>query len=339
MQELFQTVIETMDMGKDLILVTVTESSGSAPRGAGSRMLVLPDGAICGTIGGGNIEYTAIQDAVSGIKKGTSFFKNYKLHPNEAANLGMICGGSVTAYFQYITHTDLDFYKRCQTLLKNWEKDRELWLILDLTEEHSWNFGIYGNASGFCGIELPERKNEFGSEPNFAEFLGHHYYIEPLVKAGTVYIFGGGHVAQELVPVLNHLDFRCIVFDDRAEFANKEIFPDAANCITGDFEHISDYIDVKPEDYVCIMTRGHLFDYYVQKQILNTPASYIGVMGSRRKTLTIRQKLLADGFTEAQIDRCKSPIGLNIYAETPAEIAVSIAGELIAKRKRGCCTS
>ncbi len=80
------------------------------------------------------------------------------------------------------------------------------------------------------------------------------------------------------------------------------------------------------------MTRGHLCDYIVQKQVMQTPVSYIGVMGSRRKRETLREKLLADGFTEEEIDRCKSPIGLSINAETPAEIAISIAGELIAKR-------
>lgn len=111
-------------------------------------------------------------------------------------------------------------------------------------------------------------------------------------------------------------------------------FSHAYKCIVGDFEQIDNYIDVQTEDYICIMTRGHLSDYAVQKQILKTPASYIGVMGSRRKTLTLREKLLADGFTEAEIDRCKSPIGLSIHAETPAEIAISIAGELIALRAK-----
>ncbi len=149
-----------------------------------------------------------------------------------------------------------------------------------------------------------------------------------------VYIFGGGHVAQELVPVLAHLNFPCVVFDDRPEFSNKEVFPDAKECIVGDFETILDFIEIKETDFVCIMTRGHQFDYLVEKQILKTPASYIGVMGSRSKTKIIREKLLADGFREEEVSRLKSPIGLDIKAETPAEIAISIAGELIQKSNR-----
>lgn len=148
----------------------------------------------------------------------------------------------------------------------------------------------------------------------------------------TVYIFGGGHVAQELVPVLSHLDFSCVVFDDRPEFSNREVFPDASQCIVGDFEAIASSVDIQNEDFVCIMTRGHQFDYLVQKQVLQTEARYIGVMGSRKKTQIIQEKLLADGFTASDIRRLKSPIGLDIKAETPAEIAISIAAELIQKQ-------
>lgn len=161
------------------------------------------------------------------------------------------------------------------------------------------------------------------------------YVQEEFQKSkNIVYIFGGGHVAQELVPVLAHLNFPCVVFDDRPEFSNKKVFPDAKECIVGDFETILDFIEIKETDFVCIMTRGHQFDYLVEKQILKTPASYIGVMGSRSKTKIIREKLLADGFREEEVSRLKSPIGLDIKAETPAEIAISIAGELIQKSNR-----
>lgn len=273
-KELYQTVVEMMNQGTDLMFLTIVASSGSAPRKTGAKMIVLPDGTTHGTVGGGNIEYTACKDALLLLEEKHSCRKTYTLRPNEAADLGMICGGEVIIAFQYVTHTDHAFLEMCEDFLHGWDENRN----------------------------------------------------------GTVYIFGGGHVAQELVPLLNHLDFRCIVFDDRSEFANESVFPDAAKCIVGDFEHLSDYIKIKSGDYVCIMTRGHLSDYAVQKQILHTPASYIGIMGSHRKTLTLRAKLLTDGFVESELDRCKSPIGLPIHAETPAEIAISIAGELIAHR-------
>lgn len=273
-KELYQTAIDMMNHGTDFMFLTIIESSGSAPRKAGAVMIVLPDGTIHGTVGGGSIEHTAIRDALGLLHDQRSARKDYTLRPNEAADLGMICGGDVRIQFDYVDHTNRHF--------------REL----------------YTNV-------LNERKKN---------------------RTDTVYIFGGGHVAQELVPLLTHLDFQCIVFDDRSDFANEAVFPDAVRCIVGDFAQLSNYINIEETDFVCIMTRGHLSDYIVQKQILTTPASYIGVMGSRRKTQTLREKLLADGFSAAEIDRCKSPIGLSIGSETPAEIAVSIAAELIAKR-------
>ena len=149
------------------------------------------------------------------------------------------------------------------------------------------------------------------------------------MQAGTVYIFGGGHVAQELVPVLAHVGFRCVVYDDRAEFANPQVFPQAAETIVGDLEHIGDRVAIGPQDYVCVMTRGHQFDYYVQKQAMELGPCYIGIMGSRSKIRVVTEKLLEDGFTREEIEGCHMPIGTAIGAETPAEIAVSIAGELI----------
>ena len=147
-----------------------------------------------------------------------------------------------------------------------------------------------------------------------------------------MYVFGGGHVAQELVPVLAHVGFRCVVMDDREEFANPQVFPQAKRTVVGDLERISDYVQITERDYVCVMTRGHQFDYYVQRQALAAKPRYIGVMGSRNKIKVTTEKLLADGFTLEEIQFCHMPIGTNILAQTPAEIAISVAGELICVR-------
>lgn len=332
MKELFEILLENGTEGHDSMIVTVTKSAGSAPRGAGSRMIVLADGTSYGTIGGGSIEYEAAKQALLGIRQQTSFWRSFVLRANDAADLGMVCGGQVTAYFQYVSHENDIFLKQCRSLLADWDQSKQLWLLLDLTEESNWNFQYGTNFTDTLQSPLPNSGAALPEEPAEYTIDSRHYYIEPLIKAGTVYIFGGGHVAQELVPLLAQLDFRCVVFDDRQEFSNPERFPSACRCITGNFEQLSELIDFHPEDYVCIMTRGHLCDYIVQKQVMQTPVSYIGIMGSRRKRQALREKLLADGFTDEEIDRCKSPIGLSIGAETPAEIAVSIAGELIAKR-------
>lgn len=334
LKHLFELAKSQMETHQDFVFVTIIASSGSAPRGAGSRMLVLSDGTSHGTIGGGNVEYAAIQQAREVLSSQSSFTKGYLLRQGEAADLGMICGGDVTVYFQYISWENEDFYNLCCRILSDWEHQESCWLILDITDETAWSAGYYSSSQGLWGLHLSDPAPLLFPQAVQLSIEDRRYYSEPLIRKGTVYIFGGGHVAQELVPVLAHLDFRCVVFDDRETFSNPRLFPTASRWITGDFSQISEQITIQADDYVCIMSRGHQYDYLLQQQILRTPARYIGVMGSRRKAETIRNKLLQDGFTAQDVDRIHTPIGLSILAETPAEIAISIAGELVMERAR-----
>lgn len=297
-------------------------------------MLVLENGTSYGTIGGGNVEYVSIQHAREVLKQKQSCTRGFALHPDQVADLGMICGGDVVIFFQYISWENQDFYDLCTRILKSWDKNENTWLIFDITEETVWKAGLYEEQEGLTGLGISDPSPLLQTKAVQKVLDGRKYYCEPLVQKGRVYIFGGGHVAQALVPVLARLEFRCVVFDDREAFSNPQVFPEAEQCILGDFNRISDYLSIQPQDYVCIMSRGHQYDYLIQKQILTTPAYYIGVMGSRKKKEVIRQKLLADGFFPEDISRITTPIGLDILAETPEEIAVSIAGQLIAERAK-----
>jgi xanthine dehydrogenase accessory factor len=149
---------------------------------------------------------------------------------------------------------------------------------------------------------------------------------------GSVYIFGGGHVAQELVPVLHKLDFRCVIFEDRPEFTDPALFPYAADIVLGSFSDIQKSITLKANDYVVVLTRGHRFDYDSMCFALKSPARYIGVIGSHAKHEFVRNRLVNEaGFTRSFINepRVHAPIGIVMHCETPAEIAISIAAELI----------
>jgi len=134
------------------------------------------------------------------------------------------------------------------------------------------------------------------------------------------------------VPVLSHVDFHCVVLEDRPEFLGKDLFPTAFETRRVDFNDIFKTVSLCERDYVVVMTRGHGFDYAVERQVLGAPARYIGVIGSARKTAGVNKMLLADGITPEQLERVTTPIGLSIHAETPAEIAISVAAQLIAVR-------
>ena len=128
-------------------------------------------------------------------------------------------------------------------------------------------------------------------------------------------------------------DFRTVVYDQREHAVTRAFFPDAAGLLTGPFsEALARTGAVTAEDYVVIMTPGHQADYEVLAQALRTPAKYIGCIGSRKKIAATRERLLADGFSPAEIGRVHAPIGLPIGGETPAEVAVSVAAQLIACR-------
>lgn len=338
MKKLIQEAKQTIESGEEGILATIVSRFGSAPRGAGSRMFVRKDGSIIGSIGGGAVEYQARETAVLAIKENRSRIKGFSLTRSQTADIGMICGGEVTVYFQYIHPSDKKFIVCCSLLLNALEQDEDSWLVMDITDEQVWQMGLYTRRTGFCCLDSPgdlqeaEKEKIFSCRAGIEEVFGRRYYIEPFVQAGMVYVFGGGHVAQELVFLLSHLGFRCIVMDDRKEFANTRIFPQAEKVIVGNLENISASVSIKNSDYVCIMTRGHQFDYLVQRQVMAAHPCYLGVMGSRNKIRAVSEKLLTDGFSQKEIDACHMPIGTAISAETPAEIAVSIAGELIAVR-------
>ena len=322
---------ERLSAGEDLVLVTVVASSGATPRGAGARMLVGRGCRICGTIGGGAVEYRSEHIAAEVLKEKKSGSHDFSLTKNDVQNLGMICGGDVKVYFRYIPAGDGETLALAAEAEKRFEGGQDMWLLNEISD--GGRMCIYSADEGFFPYEPPLwTKDLMSRKPQSGEREGREFYAEQINSSGRVYVFGCGHVAQELVPVLAHVGFRCVAMDDRPEFASRELFPSAEEVLLIDFQRVADYVAIGPEDYVCIMTRGHAFDAVVQAQALRTPACYIGVIGSRHKAAGVRAVLKEQGFTDGQLDRIVTPIGLEIRAETPAEIAISIAGQMILHR-------
>jgi xanthine dehydrogenase accessory factor len=316
-----------LDRGQDVILATIIASSGSVPRGAGARMVVTAGGSVSGTIGGGAVEYRVQQMAAQALIDKQSQITSFALSPGDKEGLGMVCGGDVTVHIQYIPSGDAKARALFKRGVELFSRNTDSWIVTDITDGSGWGMEIYteDDAAGAPNGHLPAR-------PSTLETNGKTYYSEPLTRAGRVYVFGGGHISRELVPLLARLGFSCAVFDSLPAFASKEALPDADALYVGDFENISGSVMITENDYVVIMTRGHAFDFAVQAQALRLRPRYIGVIGSRKKIAFVSQKLRELGFSQAEIDSVRTPIGLDIGADTPAEIAVSIAAELIMAR-------
>ncbi|MGA3161988.1 MAG: XdhC/CoxI family protein [Terracidiphilus sp.] len=159
-------------------------------------------------------------------------------------------------------------------------------------------------------------------------------FIEPVIPAPVLYIFGGGHVGLNVYKVATLAGFEVIVCDDREQYANRERFPDACEIHAGEVDAVLSELSPSAASYIVIVTRGHRHDMRVLRWALDTPAHYIGMIGSGRKVLTIFQQLEAEGVARESLQHVFAPIGLEISAATPEEIAISIVAELIAIRRK-----
>lgn len=336
MLELFKRIRSAMERGEDTVLCTIVASSGSAPRGKGAKMAVFADGSTAGTIGGGAVEQISTKLALQVLASRTSVTQPFCLDSGQIQQIGMICGGNVTVHFRFLdAQKDLALI---DAILSRMQGSESAWLLMRMEQGAVTQMGLYDALHGLQFMQpIPEALLAENLQRRAVLTTGEPaYYFEPIVQKGTVYVFGGGHVSRELVPLLAHLGFPVVVYDNRRELAKIENFSGAKNVIFGQFDAIFEHINLTPDDYAVIMTPGHQGDFEILTQVLATEARYVGCIGSRKKVARTKQRLTEAGFSQAQIERMVSPIGLPILAETPAEIAVSIAAQLIACRAEGC---
>lgn len=316
MKSIFAELQYAMQKGSDTVLVTIVGDSGSTPRGAGSRMLVNETGRIRGSIGGGAVEAQSVKMAQELLQRKECLLHRFSLHPNAGEDIGMVCGGEVTVWFQFIAADDHVWRELADEVLARLERHDRGWLLQPL----DGSAPTLTDGSGVCAELLTARHT--------GECVG-ACFTQPLPLGERAVIFGAGHIAVALTPILRSVGFRPVVFDCRAEYAVAENFPSAETVVCGDFQAIEASLPLTPEDYIVIMTSGHSFDLAVQMQVLRKEFAYVGVIGSHRKTAAVNARLWEAGIPKTATDRVHTPIGTAIKAVTPEEIAVSIAGEMI----------
>ncbi|MDR0453138.1 MAG: XdhC family protein, partial [Treponema sp.] len=292
-KDLYIAMLEKINSGEDTVLATIVAEAGSSPRSAGAHILVGKSGRVTGTIGGGTLEYRSIQLAQGLLEQRRSGRKTYRLYRNDEEELGMMCGGNVDVFFQFVEGGDGKTASLITEALDRLEKDEDMWLFVDLTSPSEWAMALYPGASLFPA-EMKLGADEIRELARNREVLikkgGRLLYGEPIKIAGRVFIFGGGHVAQALEPVLESVGFRCVVFDNREEFVSRELFPGALDLITGDYDRIEEKIKVGPRDYIVIVT--HAYDLAVLRQIIGKNCAYIGVIGSKTKAAALKRQLI-----------------------------------------------
>jgi xanthine dehydrogenase accessory factor len=223
-------------------------------------------------------------------------FKTAKmLVRDDGSILGTIGGGCVEA----------EVWQAAREVM---ESERPRTLTFDLNQDPKYDTGLV------CGGTL-------------------EIFVEPILPPAELYIFGAGHVAASLYRVARIAGFDVTVVDDREAYANRERFPDAQQVIAEDFDKAMGQLVPSESSYIVIVTRGHRDDMRILRWAVQTPARYVGMIGSKRKTITIFKELQQEGLPAELFDRVQAPVGLDIGAITPEEIAVSITAELIARRR------
>lgn len=317
MRDEFRAILAALERGQNVVRIAVIGSNGSTPRSAGACMVVREDGSIVGTIGGGSVEHDSHM-AAQEMQPGTSAVRCFDLTNKDAAGLGMVCGGTMRVLLDSM-----------QPSAENVEFARSVLATMEKGEA-----AAIETLFAHGGTIVDRRVS--GGGPAAPQSVPHDdgsLFIEPLPRPNTVHFIGAGHVAQATARIAVLTGFRVAVIDDREDFANAERFPDAA-CIDV-VASLKECMppDLGPNDHVVIMTRGHLHDRDVLAQALRTEAGYIGMIGSSKKKAAVYESLLDAGYGQDDLDRVHCPIGLSIGAETPEEIAVSIAGELVSSMR------
>jgi xanthine dehydrogenase accessory factor len=342
MMRFLNKVSALLASGERLVVATVTDSSGSTPRSSGAKMAVRESGAILGTVGGGQVEAMACEEALLMLREpGAAPFalRGMDLTSDLAANTDMICGGRLTLCLERLEPGSpalaaLDAVRErlrlgkavrlCTSLVPGREPAHA---AQDPAEPLPGEFSCSREAARLLAEADPAREVVLAREGEAA------LLVETMAPPPALFLFGGGHVSQATARAAAPLGFRLVVLDDRSDFANSERFPmaDEVRVLDG-FDDCCNGLGVDERSFIVILTRGHLHDKTVLGEALRTPAFYVGMIGSKKKRDNIYDALRSEGFTDEDIARCHSPIGLTIGAQTPEEIAVSICGELIAER-------
>lgn len=339
---IFNFIDKELSRGARLALAIVVSRSGSGPRKPGAMMVLSQDGLSAGTVGGGILEAQTLEDAKKVLIDGRPRLLSFDLTESELSASKMICGGRVRILVDCLDGANpahVNIFSKLVQALDSGMSARLLVSICDNSKpdlpETCWGLVIGDDfecgsldkcftGSDAIGDALCARDTVFLEKGKAACF------ILPLHPPECLYIVGAGHIGEALAGICHLAEFRTVVLDDRQEFACPERFLQADSIrVISSYSDIFSGWPVRKPDRIVIATRSHLYDQQALAAALSTEAGYVGMVASRRKRDLIYDSLRQQGISRETLERVHSPIGLNIGAQTPWEIAVSIAAEFL----------
>lgn len=344
MRDVLSHLADLLDSGREALLCQVVETRGSTPQKAGALMLVDPAGGQAGTLGGGCVENEVKQKAIRRLGQTGAERHTFILDHDYAWADGLICGGKMVILAEAFRGPGAaDYFRAYRDRI-----DAGLGLVEAVAVDPDrcgapaigarWLFG--GEADLIASIpggEPPEAVRSLvepiDRRPRLASKGG--VAILPVLPRIGLVIVGAGHVGQAVARLAIEADFDVTVVDDRAQYANPDRFPGAKRIVVGPIEEVLPGLEVTPHTFALVVTRGHGHDQEALFHLAPTPASYVGLIGSRRKIRLIFEGLRELGIAEEHLARVTAPIGVPIGSQTVPEIAVSVVAQLIARRNLG----
>ncbi len=350
MKEVIQEAVKLSKEGEPCVLATVVRTKGSTPQKAGAMLLVRQDGSGVGTLGGGCVEGDIWFAAKEILRRhGGPEFKNYYLNEDIAARDGLVCGGTMYFFLEPLWEPQ-DFSAIGSELVEAYEGGDAVGLATVVNVGPGQEglgakllLRLDGSVVGTLGApeldqqasEAAGRVAEVGNTESFTTDTGAEVFVEGFTTPPTLVMVGGGHVGKATADLAHSLGYRVYLVDDRPEFSGRERFPYAEQTITTPYDAWADQLSVNVNSFIVVATRGHRFDDLALESALTTKARYIGLLGSRRKTMMIYRRLIEQGVPVDRLRQVHAPIGLDIGALTPEELAVSIMSEIIMVRRGG----
>lgn len=330
-------IIERSDCSERFAVGLLAHVQGSAPQKAGARLVVLPDGAMSGTVGGGCLEMETRRHALIALRTGEPTLFELRLDDDFGWDDGLICGGRTTLL---VSPHPQRMVPALRQALSEREKGHRSVVVTVLaapdTERMGESIALPGEGGEAFGVTLTAPPTTL---PLLVEREGWRLLVESVRPNPTLVVMGCGHIGTELVQLAASVGFDVVAVDDRVDYARPDRLPEASRVLCTDMCEAAATLPTGPDTYWVIVTRGHRNDGSVLARVINREAAYIGMIGSRRKVRLIREGMLKEGVTTPErLEQLHSPIGLDIGAETPREIALSIVAELIAVRRRKAVT-
>ena len=354
MESMYLHFLKVRETHKPLALVTLLRTSGSTPQVPGASALISPEGIVAGTLGGGILEFDTMLKVRQALEEGKSMIFEYDLDSDILKEQGAGCGGKATVLIDVNPDKDIAAFEKLKLACRNYRPgaiitsgtfnttgcalDERIWTEADLADDVLTGYLQERKRSIVQSIQ--NRMPVFirsAEEPDAAAKVDSYrwIFIDPVNPPERLVIVGGGHVGRALIRQAVRLDFEVTVIDSRPDIIPENELPAGVKLLTGDIEAEIKKFRINPDTYIVIAPPGHQFDTEALKACIRSDAAYIGLMGSRRKLKSMRERFIDEGWaTGTEFDAVHAPIGINIHAETVEEIAVSIAAELIRVRRK-----